>query len=346
MNQIKTIPLPVHFKEQIIRKFQSKYKMGPISHRQRNRSKRAVSGRYRAVDLFCGVGGLSAGLALSGIDIVAAFDNWPTAIDAYRRNLGDHAFLLDLSDIPNAVESISEYRPDIIVGGPPCQDFSSSGKRIEGDRANLTVSFAEIVSQCLPPYFVMENVPRVRFSSAYQHLLEMLQNRGYKFYESILDASLCGVPQMRKRLFLIGFMKDSVAIQKIHNCILSSISKSRLTVKEYLGNDIDIDFYYRHPRNYSRRAVFSVHEPSPTIRGVNRPVPPNYKQNSLDSADPASVRPLTSWERSRIQTFNVAWDWGHGSSNRNTDVEQLIGNAVPVNLGRFVGSAFINAISA
>ena len=96
------------------------------------------------------------------------------------------------------------------------------------------------------------------------------------------------------------------------------------------------------PRNYSRRAIFTVHEPSPTVRGVNRPVPPGYVANHLDSAPADTVRPLTSLERSRIQTFPSDWEW-HGG-DRNTDTELLIGNAVPVNLAAHVGEALLHAV--
>ena len=300
--------------------------------------------RCRAVDLFCGVGGLSAGLTSAGIDVVAAFDNWPVAVDTYCRNLGDHAFQIDLLDISNAVNFVSDYTPDVIVGGPPCQDFSSAGNRIEGEKASLTVAFARIVDACAPPFFLMENVPRVRFSAAYGWMKEILSGRGYTFHECVLDASLCGVPQARKRFFVLGCLNDDGAGLRFSEHIMASMAKDHLTVKAFFHDEIDFEFYYRHPRNYARRAIFSVHEPSPTIRGVNRPVPPNYQRTHLDSADPDSVRPLTSWERSRIQTFRADWDWGHGKSDRNTDVELLIGNAVPVQLGHFVGSGFLNAV--
>ena len=109
-----------------------------------------------------------------------------------------------------------------------------------------------------------------------------------------------------------------------------------------MGAYIDIEYYYRHPRNYSRRSVFSVYEPSPTIRGVNRPVPPQYKGNYLDSVPPLSVRPLTSFERSQIQTFPRSWKWGTLSSN--TALETNIGNAVPVKLASLIGEGILYAI--
>ena len=297
-----------------------------------------------AVDLFCGAGGLSAGLADSGIEVLAAYDSWETAICTYRRNLSDHAHLADLTDVENISKSILEMSPDLIAGGPPCQDFSTAGKRKEGDRANLTRAFGDIVGKCKPPFFLMENVPQVRLSLTWEETKAHLAQSGYNLSEVVVDASFCGVPQSRKRFFAFGVLGDSKTgktADKFINSINSRLSDKKMTIKEYLRNDINVDFYYRHPRNYSRRAVFSVLEPSPTIRGVNRPVPPNYKGNHLDSAPPSTVRALTSWERSRIQTFPAMWDWE--GSNRNSEVELQIGNAVPVGLASYVSQGVRDA---
>ena len=294
----------------------------------------------KAVDLYCGSGGLSAGLINAGFDVLSAYDNWPAAIDTYKRNLDDKAILLDLSDTDAAIDEVSSLDPDIIVGGPPCQDFSTAGKRTEGARANLTSAFCDVVRRCNIDYFLMENVPQVRLSRTFESVKCMLKNAGYTLSQVVLDSSYCGVPQARKRFFVFG-CKNNQSGTEFLSWIKANMSKDRLTVKAYMGNDIDIEFYYRHPCNYSRRSVFSVHEPSPTIRGVNRPVPPNYEGNHLDSAPPSTVRPLTTWERSRIQTFPENWKWAGG--NRNAEVELQIGNAVPVNLAKYVGEGILHA---
>ncbi len=298
--------------------------------------------KLSAVDLFCGSGGLSAGFIDAGIAVEASFDNWAPAIKTYRRNIADHVAMLDLSEINDAVEKVANIRPDIIAGGPPCQDFSTAGKRIEGGRADLTSAFGKIVSECRPRFFLMENVPQARLSNTYKKTRELLERDGYGIIEIVVDASRCGVPQARKRFFAFGSLKKKSA-ERFMESIDSRLSEKRLTVKEYLKREIDVEFYYRHPRNYSRRSVFSVHEPSPTIRGVNRPVPPGYQGNRLDSAPPSKVRPLTSYERSRIQTFPKSWDWNAG--DRNSDAELQIGNAVPVELAAFVARGVIDAAS-
>ncbi len=297
----------------------------------------------RVVDLFCGAGGMSAGLQEAGFEIAVGFDHWEPALATYRRNLGPHAQPLDLGKVEFAAAEISTFAPDLIAGGPPCQDFSSAGRRVEGRQANLTVAFAEIVDRCAPRFFLMENVPQVRRSVAYRTLRETLSE--YEVAEVILDASLCGVPQKRKRFFAFGWHQPAHQgwQDSLYRYLHDGCSATPLTVKQYMQDEIDIEFYYRHPRNYSRRSVFSVHEPSPTVRGVNRPVPPNYSGNHLDSAPPSTVRALTSVERSRIQTFSTDWDWGAG--NRNADVETQIGNAVPPALATFVGAAVDRAVA-
>ena len=294
------------------------------------------------VDLFCGAGGLSAGLMDSGMNVQAGFDYSDSSLEVYKNNLASHAYNLNLQNEDQVIYEVSKFEPDLIAGGPPCQDFSSAGKRTEGINANLTEKFGKVVAGCKPNLFLMENVALVRNSQVYKDMQKRLQQVGYQFSEITIDASYYGVPQTRKRFFVIGWKSRKNFGSKFASWISEKKSKKPLTVKEYLGAYIDIEYYYRHPRNYSRRSVFSVFEPSPTIRGVNRPVPPLYSGNYLDSVSPSIVRPLTSFERSQIQTFPRSWKWGTLSSN--TVLETNIGNAVPVKLASLVGEGILHAI--
>lgn len=148
----------------------------------------------------------------------------------------------------------------------------------------------------------------------------------------ILDASYCGVPQARTRFFLIGHLGDKH--NQLNSIFQEMLSDKPMTIRDYLGTSLGLQYYYRHPRNYNRRGIFSIDEPSPTIRGVNRPIPKGYKLNSCDppNIDLKSIRPLTTIERSYIQTFPKDFKF-RGSK---TNLEQMIGNAVPVNLAKFV----------
>ena len=96
---------------------------------------------------------------------------------------------------------------------------------------------------------------------------------------------------------------------------------------------MNTEYYYRHPRSYARRGIFSIDEPSATIRGVNRPIPNNYSIHPGDATkDLSKVRVLTTLERARIQTFPKSFNF----SGNKTDLEQMIGNAVPVELAKYV----------
>src|ERR1035441_4342758 len=103
--------------------------------------------KYKVVDLFAGCGGLSMGFEKAGFNVVAAFDNWEPAIQTYKANFNHPIIKKDLNDTSNLKDIIS-FKPNIIIGGPPCQDFSSAGHRNENlGRADLTISFAEIIEK-------------------------------------------------------------------------------------------------------------------------------------------------------------------------------------------------------
>lgn len=285
----------------------------------------------KVVDLFSGCGGMSLGFQKVGFNIVAAYDSWKTAVKCYASNFKHPIYQVDLSQTNTIIRHILKIKPDILIGGPPCQDFSHAGKRSEGTRANLTVAFAKIIATIKPSLFVMENVDRSRKSEAYESAKSIMTRAGYGLTERVLDASRCGTPQRRKRFFVIGCMGESDDF--MGNYIDRKIANHPMTVQDYLGDELDIKYYYRHPRNYSRRGIFSIDEPAPTIRGVNRPVPKGYLGHPGDPIPlNAQVRPLTTLERARIQTFPKSFKW----VGTKTEVEQMIGNAIPVKLGSFV----------
>ena len=286
----------------------------------------------RVVDLFAGCGGLSLGFEQQGFNVVAAFELWDAAIKCYEANFTHPIFQVDLSDTQAAVQLIKEYRPDIIIGGPPCQDFSHAGKRVEAKRALLTDSYAEIISIIKPTCFVMENVARAQKSNAYASARAIFKKAGYGLTEIVLDASLCGTPQKRKRFFCFGMLgkEDGFAL----NSFTSRQAKKAMTLRDYFGESLGFEFYYRHPRNYNRRAVFSIDEPAPTMRGVNRPIPKGYKGHPGDPVPISEVsHALTTEDRAKIQTFPATYEW----TGSKTDIEQMIGNAVPCGLAKFVG---------
>jgi DNA (cytosine-5)-methyltransferase 1 len=198
------------------------------------------------------------------------------------------------------------------------------------------IAYAKLIARVKPKYFIMENVERARKAEAFTEAINIFRKAGYGITEAVLDASLCGVPQIRKRVFVFGEMGGG-------NNVLAPIYRNRqapkpMTLRDYFGKKLTIEHYYRHPRSYARRAVFSLDEPSPTVRGVNRPVPKGYPGHPGDTVPVSSrLRTLTTKERSLIQTFPESWVL----DGTKTDLEQVIGNAVPCNLARFVGECII-----
>lgn len=295
----------------------------------------------KAVDLFAGCGGLSLGFQNAGIQIAAAFEFWDKAADCYAKNFSHPVHRLDLSDADTAIEWIARYAPQIIIGGPPCQDFSFAGKRIEAERAGLTETFAKIVCAVKPPYFVMENVDRAAKSGSFAKARQMYKTNEYGLTEIILDASRCGVPQKRKRFFCIGILGG--ADDAVLCMIQGKMSDKSMTLRDYFGEKLGFEFYYRHPRNYNRRAIFSIDEPAPTMRGVNRPIPKGYLGHPGDACRLGpSIRALTTAERALIQTFPGDFVW----VGNKTDMEQMVGNAVPVKLAEFVASVLMEYVDA
>lgn len=283
------------------------------------------------IDLFSGCGGLSLGFEQAGFKILAAFDKWATAVEVYKKNFEHPVYKVDLSS-EEAIKQIEKLQADIIIGGPPCQDFSSAGKRDETlGRADLTISFANIIARIKPKWFVMENVARIEKSQILKDAIQILKKNGYGLTKQVLNASFCGVPQRRKRFFMIGRLngKDN----EMSYYLSKNQTKEEMTLADFFGHSLGLEFYYRHPRSYARRGIFSIYEPSPTVRGVNRPMPKTYKKHQGDKCVPSEkVRALTTIERSYIQTFPKDFKFQGTKSN----LEQMIGNAVPVKLAEYV----------
>ena len=293
----------------------------------------------KCVDLFCGCGGMSLGFESSGFNVVAGIDNWKAAIQVYEKNFNHPVIEKDLMDVDGAVELISDYAPDLIIGGPPCQDFSTAGYQDENrGRAILSVCYSQIISRVRPKYFVMENVATIRNTNSFSKAISNLRAAGYGLTQMVLDAAYCGVPQTRKRMFVVGML--GAADGFLDEELRRNLSQKPMSIHDYLGDSLGIDYYFRVPTNYNRRGVFSIYEPSMTIRAVDRPIPKGYKGHPNDPVPVEHVRSLTPKERSYIQTFPESFQFVGGKS----DINSMIGNAVPVNLAKYVGTALMRYI--
>ncbi len=165
---------------------------------------------FIVADAFCGAGGLSKGLKDAGFTLGVAFDIDADAIATYRRNLGEHAFVASVTEVtPDRLKAVAgAERFTLVAGGPPCQGFSVQRRGGEEDpRNSLPLAFFSLINALDPPFFLFENVRGIRRRHGEAILaafLEEAYKAGYVCHAEVLDAVHYGVPQVRKRLFVVG----------------------------------------------------------------------------------------------------------------------------------------------
>lgn len=240
----------------------------------------------RVVDLFCGAGGFSLGLQQAGHTIVAGLDvkletlavhnaNFRTAklsrglvpeheLPAFcRLRPGGHR--ADLKSLLEWIPVIGTFRPDVIVGGPPCQPWSPSGKRLSDadPSAILTVAFATITAAVQPQYFVMENVPQLSGSETYKKAISVLRRAGYGLTIRPLNARDYGSVQNRKRLIVAGCRGETDGWLDEH-LDAARVNEVR-TVQDVLGASFGPLLFRKGRYQGDRRSFFRTDEDCPTI---------------------------------------------------------------------------------
>lgn len=159
---------------------------------------------YKFISLFSGCGGMDLGFIQAGFTPVAAYDVWDIAIENYRKNIGDHGRTADLSRgfLPD------KNLCDIVLAGSPCQGFSTIGKRdLEDPRNNLIKVGVKIALALKPKVIVLENVPGLlqgKHKKYWHDIVHALEGSGYKTKTCLVDAREFGLPQSRKRVFVIA----------------------------------------------------------------------------------------------------------------------------------------------
>ena len=162
-----------------------------------------------AIDLFSGAGGLSLGLKGAGWGVAAAVEYDETAIATHKRNFPE------VTHIHNDVQELDFRRfrgIDLVAGGPPCQPFSVSGKRLgQFDVRDMVPQFVRAVAEASPRAFLMENVAGLtnrRFQSYLEEKISELHQLGYNVSAKVLNSADYGVAQKRRRLIVVGIRND------------------------------------------------------------------------------------------------------------------------------------------
>lgn len=178
----------------------------------------ALSDRpIEAIDLFCGVGGLSHGLARQGVKVIAGFDLDPACEYPYTANHPEAQFVQgDVADVTGqqltALWSPGSVR--LLAGCAPCQPFSSYANTATVDKVKwrLLREFARLVEECSPDLVTMENVPRLLGTTPFKTFLRALKRGQYQVAYGVVNAADYGAPQQRKRLVLVASKLGPVAL--------------------------------------------------------------------------------------------------------------------------------------
>jgi len=195
------------------------------------------------IDLFCGAGGLSEGFEDAGFNIVAGNDVDKNMVASFKLNhpiakaVSGDISKIDVIDLLNEINKTKE-EIFLVIGGPPCQGFSTVGNRKEDDPRNkLFYEFVRFVREIKPKMFVMENVPGIltmENGKVKETIKKEFEDLGYKVNIQILNAEEFGVPQKRRRVFFVGnlFEKDF----KFPKPEFDGINKKFRTVWEAIGD--------------------------------------------------------------------------------------------------------------
>lgn len=313
---------------------------------------------YRVISLFTGCAGLDLGFEAAGCETIVAVDNDYEACKTLRHNRPEwNVFEGDIRDYNPAVRDV-----DIVIGGPPCQGFSSAGKGDPNDPRNfLWREYMRVVERVKPRAMVLENVSALTHKKNGDHLtgiMSALEEQGYTFAHGVLNAADFGVPQARRRLVVIGLREGVPTMPE------PTHAGRHLTVREAiedLDGNFDEDFSHVPPKhaahvaarwadlgpgetdpNY-RRARLNPDKPSTTIRAGGGYGPKGDHLGGFHPPiHPWQPRQLTVREAARLQSFPDDWVF----KGSKTAQGRQVGNAVPVKLGEAIGRHVVALLRA
>lgn len=235
--------------------------------------------KFTMVDLFSGAGGMTLGFTRAGFKSIAAVEHNKVFAETYAANFGDHILT---TPIEQAVETLKEVKADLVIGGPPCQGFSNlSGNKADDHRRVLWRYFMDVVESSRCSVFVMENVPNLLKSPEGEEIVKTAMELGFWISAKVLTASKFGVPQNRKRTFIIG--------SKLGMIDLPENNGKRATVRDALKGIPLNPTVNEFPRPDSPVPTSSLHiarNPTPMSLKRYSLVPPGGNRFDLQRAAP------------------------------------------------------------
>ena len=333
----------------------------------------------KAIDFFCGCGGMTYGLKLSGIDVFAGMDVDKSCKKSYEYNNQSKFIHQDISqtttkEIKQLFEAnINKKEYSLIAGCAPCQPYSSINnyKKDNDQRKTLLDEFARIVKGVKPHFVLMENISRLTEENQYfSSFITSLKSSGYNYQYKVLNAKDYSVAQNRKRLFLIAtrLKKTTLSFDNIKKrpivtlkdiiYNLEPIEHNKPSKKDSIHrsktlNDLNLRRILATPKNGGLRSAWTENLTNPCHRG---------KSVFLDNYGRLAWDKLSSTITTKFNQY-YSGRFGHPDQNRalslregaliqsfpknykffgnDTEVARQIGNAVPVNLSLAVGHLFV-----
>ena len=333
-----------------------------------------IGAKLPLLSLFSGAGGLDLGFQQAGFQPLLAIDTNPAALDTYRANHPEAAVAdLDLSQCgPSEVATLWEHHnphshPVGIIGGPPCQGFSSSNVHQAGDdpRCQLLFNYADIVSEFNARYsisfFVMENVPGLlnsKHKTLFEQFTQRCDNIGFNLTVKVLDAGTFGIAQHRKRLVVAGVNKNKHPTAKLR---LADGQQKPLNVEQAIAHLPQPVFFTKdmvpehipHHRNHVAMVPRSAKFKDGTLK-AGHGSGLSFKVLSWDSPSftvayghnevhvhPDGQRRLSIYEAMLLQGFPTQ---GYYLEGNFTQQVQLVSNAVPPPLAEAIATNIANTL--
>lgn len=331
--------------------------------------------KVSCLDLFCGAGGLSHGFMLEGLPVVAGIDMDPACRFPYETNNKAKFIEKDIKKVSSQeVKSLfGDSELKVLAGCAPCQPFSTYSHRYEVDgkdgKWGLLYEFSRLAKDTNPDIITMENVPSVAKHAVFHDFVESLKELGYKVWFDVVDSSNYGVPQTRKRMVLLASLHGEIRMinpthkkpKTVRDAIgsLCAINAGEASPKDRLHVSASLSEKNLHRirasrpggtwRDWPEHLVASCHkaESGKTYAGVygrmewDKPAPTMTTQcygfGNGRFGHPEQHRAITLREAAIIQSFpkNYAFIPKDGVASF-TVLGRLIGNAVPVDLGRAI----------
>lgn len=298
----------------------------------------------KIISLFSGIGGFDLGFINSGFDIIWANDINKYAIETYKKNIGGNIIL---GDIGEYYKNIVDH--DILIAGFPCQPFSMMGKQegFSDERGTLFFKIEEILKRKNTKIFVLENVKNLlthNKGSTFNKMKDILENRlNYKIYYKVLNSSDFGVPQTRRRVFIVGFNKNHFSEIDF---TFPKEKKLKVTLQDFLDKDVEEKYFLSEKiiktiladgtKNYKAKSEIDLKIARPltaTMHKMHRACQDNYvtdilNRNKFINKNKTNIRRLTTNECRKLQGFPENWE----QVVSDTQAYIQFGNAVTVNV--------------